>query len=117
MPTGPLYSRASDCLSGSLPAHQFVFLEGEKMNLDDENMEPLDEIEQAMLDRLRMIEGPQGCHWVDDVGQYCNKSLAQLPSRLSYCEEHLCRSLTEAGWRRMMTAAGRAAELQVQEDA
>ncbi len=87
------------------------------MNLDDESMEPLDEVEQAMLDRLRMIEGPQGCHWVDDVGQYCNNSLAQLPSRLSYCEEHLRRSMTEAGWRRMMTAAGRAAELQVQEDA
>ncbi len=53
------------------------------MNPDDESMEPLDEVEQAMLDRLRMIEGPQGCHWVDDVGQYCNKSLAQLPSRLT----------------------------------
>ena len=80
------------------------------MNRDGEDMEPLGEVEQAMLDGLLGIKMPQGCHWIEDAGQYCDKPLAQLSSRLSYCEEHLRRSLTEAGWRRMMTAAGRVVE-------
>jgi hypothetical protein len=40
-----------------------------------------------------------------------------LPSRLSYCEEHLRLSLTDPGWRRTLTTAGRADELQSQDDA
>ncbi len=77
------------------------------MNSDEEGLEPLGEIEQAMLDDLRQIAGPQGCHWIEDAGQYCNIPLANLPSRQPYCEEHLRRSLTEAGWRRMLLSAGR----------
>ncbi len=80
------------------------------MNRDDEDIEPLDVVEQAMLDGWRKIQGPQGCHWIDDVGQHCNKPLAQLPSRSPYCEEHLRRSLTEAGWRRVLVRAGRLTE-------
>ncbi len=80
------------------------------MNRDDEDMEPLCAVEQALLDSWREVEGPRGCHWIEDAGQYCNKPLAKLAPRPSYCEEHLRRSLTDAGWRRMMTAAGRVAE-------
>ena len=80
-------------------------------------MEPLGEIEQAMIDRLRLVGEPRGCHWIDDESQYCKQPRAQLASQYPYCEEHLRRSLTEAGWKRIMTAAGRAAELQDQEDA
>ena len=46
----------------------------------------------------------------DDVGQYCNEPLAQLPSRYPYCEEHLRRSLTEVGWRRLLLSVGRLTE-------
>ncbi len=77
------------------------------MNSDEEGLEPLGEIEQAMLDDLRQIAGPQGCHWIEDEGQYCNIPLANLPSRQPYCEEHLRRSLTEAGWQRMLLSVGR----------
>lgn len=87
------------------------------MAMDDEGFESLGEIEQAMLDGLRLAEGPRGCPWVDDEGQYCNKLRANLPSRLSYCEEHLRLSLTDSGWRRTLTTAGRADELQAQDDA
>ena len=87
------------------------------MDLDEEGFEPLGEVEQAMLDDLRLAEGPRGCPWVDDEGQYCNKPRANLPSRLSYCEEHLRLSLTDPGWRRTLTTAGRADELQSQDDA
>ena len=81
------------------------------MDWDEEaRIEPLGEVEQAMLDRQQLVVGPQGCHWIDDSDQYCNKPLARLPSRSPYCEEHLRRSLTEAGWRRLLTAAGREAE-------
>ncbi len=80
------------------------------MNRDGEEFEPLDAVEQAMLEGWRKIEGPQGCHWIDDARQYCNRPLAQMASRVSYCEEHLRRSLTEAGWRRMLATAGRVAE-------
>jgi hypothetical protein len=80
------------------------------MNRDDEDMEPLGAVEQAMLDGWLKIEGPQGCHWVDDAGQYCNKPLAQLPSRPSYCEDHLRRSLTAESWRRLLATAGRVPE-------
>ena len=77
---------------------------------EEAEIEPLGECEQAMLDRLNLAQGAHGCHWIDDSGQYCNKLLARLPSRSPYCEEHLRRSLTEAGWRRLLTAAGREAE-------
>jgi hypothetical protein len=80
------------------------------MNREDEDFEPLGEVEQALLDGWQKIEGPRGCHWVDDAGQYCNKPRARLPSRHPYCEEHLRRSLTEAGWRRMLVSAGRVTE-------
>ena len=79
------------------------------MNWDGVDMEPLGAVEQAMLDGWRQIEGPQGCHWIEDAGRYCNNPLAQMASRSPYCEEHLRRSLTEAGWRRMLATAGRAA--------
>ncbi len=80
------------------------------MNWDKAGFEPLGEVEQTMLDRLQLVKGPRGCHWIDDVDQYCNKPLAQLPSRAPYCEEHLRRSLTEAGWRRVLVRAGRLTE-------
>jgi len=80
------------------------------MNREDDYFEPLCEVEQALLDGWLKVEGPQGCHWLDDAGQYCNKPLAQMASRVSYCEEHLRRSLTEAGWRKMLAAAGRDTE-------
>ena len=78
------------------------------MNWDDEaEFEPLSEYEQAMLDRLQLAEGPRGCHWIDDDNQHCNKPLARLPSRSPYCEDHLRRSLTEKGWRKMLERVGR----------
>ena len=78
------------------------------MNWDDEaEIEPLGEIEQAMLDRLQLVEGPQGCHWIDDESRHCNKPLARLPSRSPYCEEHLRKSLTEVGWRKVLQSVGR----------
>ncbi len=78
------------------------------MNWDDEaEIEPLGEIEQAMLDRLKLTEGPQGCHWIDDERQHCNKPLARLPSRSPYCEEHLRRSMSEVGWRKVLQSVGR----------
>ena len=77
------------------------------MNREDDYFEPLCEVEQALLDGWLKVEGPQGCHWLDDAGQSCNIPLANLPSRQPYCEEHLRRSLTEAGWRRMLRSAGR----------
>ena len=80
------------------------------MDRDGEDFEPLDAVEQALLDGWLKVEGPRGCHWVDDAGQYCNKPRAQLPSRHPYCEEHLRRSLTEAGWRRVLVSAGRVPE-------
>ncbi len=79
----------------------------ERMNREDDDIEPLGAVEQALLDGWLNIEGPRGCHWIDDPGQYCNEPLAQLPSRSPYCEEHLRRSLTEAGWRRVLERAGR----------
>ncbi len=75
------------------------------MNWDDEaEFDPLGVYEQ---DSLKLLEGPRGCHWIDDDTQYCNKPLAQLPSRSPYCEEHLRRSLTEKGWQRMLERVGR----------
>jgi hypothetical protein len=64
------------------------------MNWDDEaEFDPLGVYEQ---DSLKLLEGPRGCHWIDDDAQHCNKPLAQLPSRSPYCEEHLRRRLQEA---------------------
>ncbi len=80
------------------------------MSQDGDELEPLGAVEQAMLDDWLKIKGPEGCNWVVDAGGYCNKPLAQLTSRLSYCEEHLRRSLTEAGWRRVLANAGRVPE-------
>ena len=77
------------------------------MNRDDEDIEPLGVVEQALLDGWLKVKERRGCHWIDDAGQYCNKSLTQLSSRSPYCEEHLRRSLTEAGWRRVLVRAGR----------
>ncbi len=77
------------------------------MNREDNDIEPLGAVEQALLDGWLKNEGPRGCHWIDDAGQYCNDPLAHLPSRSPYCEEHLRRSLTEAGWRRVLVRAGR----------
>ena len=79
----------------------------ERLNREDDYFEPLCEVEQAMIDGLQRAEWPQGCHWIDDEAQHCNKPLAQLPSRSPYWEEHLRRSLTESGWRRMLLSAGR----------
>ncbi len=80
------------------------------MKREDDYFEPLDEVEQALLDGWLEVEGPRGCHGIDDASQYCNKPLAQMASPVSYCHEHLRRSLMEEGWRKMMVAAGRAAE-------
>lgn len=78
------------------------------MNQDNEaEFEPLSEHEQGMLDRLHLVEGPQGCHWIDDATQHCNQPLTQLRARSPYCEEHLRRSLTEKGWRRVLESVGR----------
>ncbi len=78
------------------------------MNWDDEaEFEPLSKYEQDMLDRLKLLEGPRGCHWIGDDAQHCNKPLSLLPSRSPYCEEHLRRSLTEKGWQRMLERVGR----------
>ena len=82
----------------------------ERLNREDDYFEPLGEVEQALLDTLRKMEEPQGCHWLDDAGKFCIKSRAKLPSRHPYCEEHLRRSLTESGWRRLLAIAGRDAE-------
>ena len=78
------------------------------MNTDDEaEFEPLSEHEQAMLDRLHMVEGPKGCHWIDDDDQHCNQPLNRIRSRSPYCEEHLRQSLTEKGWRKILESVGR----------
>ncbi len=77
------------------------------MNREDDDFEPLGEVEQALLDGWLNIEGPRGCYWIDDAGQYCNEPLALLHSRYPYCEEHLRLSLTEAGWQRTLVRAGR----------
>ncbi len=85
------------------------------MNWDDEaEFEPLGEYERDWarravgegvksrpragcgIDRLKLLEGPRGCHWIGDDAQHCNKPLARLPSRSPYCEEHLRRRLQEA---------------------
>ena len=80
------------------------------MSQDGDDLEPLGAVEQAMLDEWLKTKGPEGCNWIDDAGQYCNQPLAQLSSRPSYCEAHLRRSLTEAGWRRVLANAGRVPE-------
>ncbi len=80
------------------------------MNSEDGHFEPLGEVEQALLDGWLEVEGPRGCHWIDDESQYCNKPLAQMARPVSYCEEHLRRSLMEAGWRKMLANVGRDAE-------
>ncbi len=78
------------------------------MNSDDEaEFEPLGKCEQAMLDRLHMVEGPKGCHWIDDDDQHCNQPITRIRSRSSYCEEHLRQSLTEKGWRKVLESVGR----------
>ncbi len=78
------------------------------MNWDDEaEFEPLGEYQQDMLDRLKLLAGPRGCHWIGDDAQHCNKPLARLPSRSPYCEEHLRRSLTAKGWQRTLERVGR----------
>ncbi len=78
------------------------------MNTDDEAVfEPLSEAEQAMLERLHMVEGPKGCHWIDDEAQHCNQPLNRIRSRSPYCEDHLRQSLTEKGWRNVLASVGR----------
>ncbi len=78
------------------------------MNTDDEAVfEPLSEHEQAMLDRLHKVEGPKGCHWINDDAQHCNQPITLIRSRSSYCEEHLRQSLTEKGWRKVLESVGR----------
>ena len=68
---------------------------------------PLGEHEQAILDRLQMVEGPKGCQWSDDEAQHCNQPITPIRSRSSYCEEHLRQSLTEKGWRKVLESVGR----------
>ncbi len=78
------------------------------MNTDDgAEFEPLSKHEQAMLDRLHMVEGPKGCHWIDDDDQHCNQPITQLRSQTVYCEEHLRLSLTATGWRKVLESVGR----------
>jgi len=77
------------------------------MNSEDGHFEPLGEVEQALLDGWLKVEETKGCNWIDDASQSCNKPLAQMASRVPYCEEHLRRSLTEAGWRKMLATVGR----------
>ncbi len=69
------------------------------MNREDDDIEPLGAVEQALLDGWLKIEGRRG-----------NEPLSQLQSQYPYCEEHLRRSLTEAGWRRVLVSAGRFTE-------
>ncbi len=69
------------------------------MNREDDDIEPLGAVEQALLDGWLKIEGRLG-----------NEPLSQLQSQYPYCEEHLRRSLTEAGWRRVLVRAGRLTE-------
>ncbi len=84
-----------------------VIKDAQNSNDKIHDIEPLGEVEQALLDSWLKIEGPRGCHWIDDPGQYCNEPLSQLQSRSYYCEEHLRRSLTEKGWQRMLERVGR----------
>ncbi len=79
----------------------------ERVNREDGDFEPLSEVEQALFDGWLKVEGPRGCHWINDAGQYCNEPLSLLYSRYPYCEEHLRLSLTEAGWQRALVRAGR----------
>ncbi len=78
----------------------------ERLSREDDYFEPLGEVEQALLNGWLNVEGPKGCHWIDDDAQHCNKPLARLRSRSPYCEEHLRRSLTEVAWRQLLAAAG-----------
>ena len=81
------------------------------MKQEDDDFEPLGEVEQSILDGWLGVSAPQGCRWIDDADQSCDQPLSQLPSQLrSYCEEHLRRSLTEAGWRRLLASVGRSTE-------
>ena len=81
------------------------------MKQEDDDFEPLGEVEQFLLDGWLAVNAPQGCRWIDDADQSCGQPLSQLPSQLrSYCEEHLRRSLTEAGWRRLLASVGRSTE-------
>ena len=86
-------------------------VESEKLSREDDYFEPLGEVEQALLDGWLNVVEPQGCRWIDDADQHCSQPLARLGSRSPYCEEHLRRSLTEAGWRRLLATAGREVEL------
>ncbi len=79
------------------------------MKWEDEDFEPLGEVEQSLLDGWFEVKTPEGCRWIDDADQSCGRALAQIPSRLPYCEEHLRRSLTPVGWRRLLASAGRPA--------
>ncbi len=101
--------KSDDDFRGYPPINSHPF-GGEGMIREDDEIEPLGAVEQALLDGWLKIEGPRGCHWIDDAGQYCNEPLARLPSRHPYCEEHLRRSLTEAGWQQVLVRAGRITE-------
>ncbi len=82
-----------------------------EQSLEGDDFEPLGEVEQSLLDGWLEVSEPQGCRWIDDADQSCDQPLSQLPSQLrSYCEEHLHRSLTEAGWRRLLASVGRSTE-------
>lgn len=83
----------------------------ERLSREDDYFEPLGEVEQALLNGWLNVEGPKGCQWINDANQHCSQPLARLSSRSPYCEEHLRRSLTKPGWRRLLAAAGRESEL------
>ena len=80
------------------------------MNREEDDIEPLGAVEQALLDGWLKIEGPRRCHWIDDAGQYCIEPRSRLQFLIFYCEKHLRRSLTEAGWRRVLVRAGKITE-------
>ncbi len=95
----------------SLEGDDFEPLGEVEQSLEGDDFEPLGEVEQSILDGWLGVSVPQGCRWIDDADQSCDQPLSQLPSQLrSYCEEHLHRSLTEAGWRRLLASVGRSTE-------
>ena len=107
--------KSDDKIPGYPPINSHPY-RGERVNREDDDIEPLGEVEQALLDGWLKVEGPRGCHWILDAGQYCNEPLSLLHSRCPYCEEHLRLSLTEAGWPRALVRAGRLPDIVAEPD-
>ena len=61
--------------------------------------------EQVEMERTRVSQRADNLH--ASLKKTADNDTAKMPSRYPYCEEHLRRSLTEAGWRRMLLSVGR----------